>query len=268
MARSLIALTSEPRPLDGWFRAQSGSAELQLRGTVALEITSLLEQVKVPKTSTLTASIERAERGLLSLRLESEGIQQKWETFVPVVKAIRDNNERVDGIAQSIRDLDGDDTEGGVAFAGVAARLAKTLGLPHADPPTRAAANPASLTPFITYGGITYGGGVLRGLPVLPQIPDGITNLTELATKLSSAGGAVSTTGRNAHEEFLAELTSIRVVTTKLVEDRLRRTAQRESLRIERNSLLAESERQQPRLLVLGEDVIVTVVSPADRAVK
>ena len=257
VARSLIALACEPRPLDGWYRDQSDAAARQLNGTVAEEISSLLDRLRAPKTSTLTASIERAERGLQSFRVESQVIQQKWDTLGPALKLVRDNSDRIDQIAREISVLGSEDEEGIVAFSSVSARLAKALGLPHADPSMRV---DSTATPNRTP--LTYGSGALKGLPVLPQIPDGLKDLTELAAKLKATGGAVTATGQNAHEEFLAELSSIRVLSTKLIEDHARRTSRQQELGSEKTELVANSARQQPRITVLAHDLILTLVSP------
>ena len=66
---------------------------------------------------------------------------------------------------------------------------------------------PGQKLPPISY----YSGGVLKGLPVLPKLPDRIDTLLELRRSIEEAGGEVSIKGEDAPVIFRKRLEELRI---------------------------------------------------------
>lgn len=84
-----------------------------------------------------------------------------------------------------------------------------------------------------------YQDGLLKGVPVLTDVPDNLANPESLKTAIVSAGGSVSVSAEENLEEVRATMTALRRSAESLLQDQLTLAADRERLQNEKEQHLA-----------------------------
>jgi hypothetical protein len=134
------------------------------------------------------------------------------------------------------------------AFYETRNRFARALGLPYDE----------QIPPGI-FRPIPYSSGVLKELPTLARLKDGLKDLNELRDELINLGGQVAYTGESAAEDFKAELVSLQVLTRKALDDYDGRTSRKVPLEEKRSTISDEIAARIPRLNVVGTEIVLAL---------
>ncbi len=249
-ARQIITEAAQPSPLDNWVYNERESLRRSLRSSTAKDLILILEQSRAPKLSTFAATLSRVERAVENLGESSPKVAEKWAALSPTFASLARVWEKLDQSALQLQALDREDLTGTVTFTQLSNRFANALGLPFDDREPTAPSAPK-----------LYSSGVLKDLPVLSRIPEGVQDLPALKNLLDKLGGQVMYSGPTAYEDFTGELSSLKALARKVADDRLARDTRRVEIDAQRSASIAEQDGMLPRFATLCSDLILTLTA-------
>jgi hypothetical protein len=247
-ARQIITEASQSMPLDRWVYSERELLARGIRVTAAREILLLLDQAKSPKLPVFSSTFERLMRALHGIEEESTGLQALVTTIEQTATGIMTLCREREQTEIELVAVDQDIKAAIKAFYETRNRFARALGLPYDE----------QIPPGI-FRPIPYSSGVLKELPTLARLKDGLKDLNELRDELINLGGQVAYTGESAAEDFKAELVSLQVLTRKALDDYDGRTSRKVPLEEKRSTISDEIAARIPRLNVVGTEIVLAL---------
>lgn len=248
--RQLLAEASQSLPLDRWVYSERELLARGIRVTAAREMLLLLDQAKSPKLSVFSSTFDRLLRALNGMDEQPPRLQALVTTAEQTASGIVSLWKERDQVEIELAAIDQDIRSAVRSFFETRNRFARALGLPYDE----------QLPPGISRP-IPYSEGVLKGLPTLGRLKDGLKDLSELKDELSTLGGQVAYTGESAAEDFKAELVSLQILTRKALDDYDGRTLRKATLEERRTTISDEMVGRIPRLNVVGSEIVLALAA-------
>lgn len=249
-ARQVLMEASQSMPLDRWVYSERELLTRGIRVTAAREMLILLDQAKSPKLPVFQSTFERLLRALNGIEEQSSGLQALVTTVDQTANGIINLWKERDQIEVELGVIDKDIKASIKAFYEARNRFARALGLPYDEEVPPGISRP-----------IPYSSGVLKDLPTLARLKEGLRDLSELKDELSVLGGQVAYSGENAAEDFRAELISLQILTRKALDDYDGRTSRRVSLEEKRTAISDEIATRIPRLNLVGTEIVLSLAA-------